>query len=32
VCGWSGGGMMTPNLMTRAKQFKAGVAVAPVSD
>jgi dipeptidyl-peptidase-4 len=32
VWGWSGGGTMTLNLMTRSKEFKAGIAVAPVTD
>jgi dipeptidyl-peptidase 4 len=32
VWGWSYGGTMTLNLMTRSKEFKAGVAVAPVTD
>ena len=32
VWGWSYGGWMTLNLMTRSKEFKAGIAVAPVSD
>jgi dipeptidyl-peptidase-4 len=32
VWGWSGGGTMTLNLMTRSTEFKAGVAVAAVTD
>ena len=32
VWGWSYGGYMTLNLMTRSQEFKAGVAVAPVVD
>lgn len=32
VWGWSGGGTMTLQLMTHAKVFKAGIAVAPVTD
>ncbi len=32
VWGWSGGGTMTLNLMTRSTEFKAGVAIAPVTD
>jgi dipeptidyl-peptidase-4 len=32
VWGWSGGGSMTLNLMTRSKEFKAGISVAPVTD
>jgi len=32
VWGWSGGGMMTLNLMTKSKEFKAGIAGAPVTD
>ena len=32
VWGWSGGGMMTLNLMTSSKEFKAGIAGAPVTD
>ena len=32
VFGWSGGGNMTLNLMTRSKEFKAGIAGAPVTD
>jgi dipeptidyl-peptidase 4 len=32
VWGWSGGGTMTLNLMTRSKEFKAGISVAPVTD
>jgi len=32
VWGWSGGGTMTLNLMTRSGEFKAGIAVAPVTD
>jgi dipeptidyl-peptidase-4 len=32
VWGWSGGGTMTLNLMTRCKEFKAGISVAPVTD
>ncbi len=30
--GWSYGGFMTLNAMTHSDRFKAGVAVAPVSD
>lgn len=32
VWGWSYGGWMTLNLMTRSKEFKAGIAGAPVVD
>jgi dipeptidyl-peptidase-4 len=32
VWGWSGGGSMTLDLMTRSQEFKAGIAVAPVTD
>ena len=32
VWGWSGGGTMTLNLMTRTPEFKAGIAIAPVTD
>ncbi len=32
IWGWSGGGMHTLLAMTRSKAFKAGIAVAPVSD
>ncbi|HEX8175523.1 MAG TPA: S9 family peptidase [Pyrinomonadaceae bacterium] len=32
VWGWSGGGTMTLSLMTRSKEFKAGIAGAPVTD
>jgi dipeptidyl-peptidase 4 len=32
VWGWSGGGTMTLNLLTRSTEFMAGVAVAPVTD
>jgi dipeptidyl-peptidase-4 len=32
VWGWSGGGTNTLNLMTHSKEFKAGIAVAPVTD
>ncbi len=32
VWGWSGGGTMTLNLMTRSKEIKAGIAGAPVTD
>jgi len=32
VWGWSYGGYMTLNLMTRSQEFKAGIAVAPGSD
>lgn len=32
VWGWSGGGTMTLNLMTRSKEIKAGISVAPVTD
>jgi dipeptidyl-peptidase-4 len=30
--GWSGGGTMTLNLLTRSTEFKAGIAGAPVTD
>ena len=32
VYGWSNGGSMTLSLMTRSKEFKAGIAGAPVTD
>ncbi len=32
VWGWSGGGTVTLNLMTRSQEFKAGIAGAPVTD
>jgi dipeptidyl-peptidase-4 len=32
VWGWSNGGYMTLNLMTRSDVFKAGISVAPVTD
>ena len=32
VFGWSGGGTMTLNLMTRSQEFKAGISIAPVTD
>jgi dipeptidyl-peptidase 4 len=32
VWGWSGGGTMTLNIMTRSKEIKAGIAGAPVTD
>ncbi|MCG6962079.1 MAG: DPP IV N-terminal domain-containing protein [Acidobacteria bacterium] len=32
VWGWSGGGTSTVLLMTRSKEFKAGIAIAPVTD
>jgi dipeptidyl-peptidase-4 len=32
VWGWSHGGFMTLNLMTRSTEFKAGISVAPVTD
>ena len=32
VWGWSGGGTITLNLMTRSQEFKAGIAGAPVTD
>ena len=32
VWGWSNGGWCTLNLMTRSKEFKAGIAVAAVTD
>ena len=32
VWGWSGGGTMTLNLMTRSQELKAGIAGAPVTD
>ncbi len=32
VWGWSGGGTMTLQLLTHSKVFRAGIAVAPVTD
>jgi len=32
IWGWSGGGSMTLLMLTRSKEFKAGIAVAPVTD
>lgn len=32
VWGWSGGGTMTLSLMTRSKEFRAGISGAPVTD
>ena len=32
IWGWSGGGMFTLLAMTRSKEFKAGISVAPVTD
>ncbi|GIW88151.1 MAG: hypothetical protein KatS3mg108_2475 [Isosphaeraceae bacterium] len=32
VWGWSGGGSFTLNLMTHSRQFKAGIAIAAVTD
>ena len=32
VWGWSGGGTLTLSLMTRSKEFKAGISGAPVTD
>ncbi len=32
IWGWSGGGSFTLNAMTNSNEFKAGIAVAPVSD
>jgi dipeptidyl-peptidase-4 len=32
VWGWSGGGISTLLLMTRSDEFKAGIAIAPVTD
>jgi dipeptidyl-peptidase-4 len=32
VWGWSGGGMLTLVALTRSKEFKAGIAVAPGTD
>lgn len=32
VWGWSNGGYITLQLMTRSTEFKAGIAVAPVTD
>ena len=32
VWGWSYGGYMTLNLMTRSQEFKSGIAVAPLID
>ena len=32
VWGWSYGGFMTLNLLTRSEEFKAGISVAPVVD
>jgi dipeptidyl-peptidase-4 len=32
IWGWSGGGSFTLSALTKTKEFKAGIAVAPVSD
>ncbi|KAA3618778.1 MAG: hypothetical protein DWQ05_07405 [Calditrichaeota bacterium] len=32
IWGWSGGGSFTLHTMTRSKEFKAGISVAPVTD
>ena len=32
IWGWSGGGSFTLNAMTHSTEFKAGIAVAPVTD
>jgi dipeptidyl-peptidase-4 len=32
VWGWSYGGWITLNLLTRSREFKAGIAVAPITD
>ncbi|MFT5052161.1 MAG: dipeptidyl-peptidase-4 [Chlamydiales bacterium] len=32
IWGWSGGGSMTLLMLTRSTEFKAGIAVAPVTD
>jgi dipeptidyl-peptidase-4 len=32
IWGWSGGGSMTLNVMTRSKEIKAGISGAPVTD
>ncbi|MFC2123662.1 S9 family peptidase [Bacteroidota bacterium] len=32
IWGWSGGGSMTLAVMTQSREFKAGIAIAPVSD
>jgi dipeptidyl-peptidase 4 len=32
IYGWSGGGSMTLNVMTRSNEIKAGIAGAPVTD
>ncbi|MGA8223767.1 MAG: DPP IV N-terminal domain-containing protein, partial [Candidatus Acidiferrales bacterium] len=32
IWGWSGGGYLTLNVMTRSKEIKAGIAGAPVTD
>ena len=32
IWGWSGGGSMTLLMLTRSKEFKAGISVAPVTD
>jgi dipeptidyl-peptidase-4 len=32
IWGWSGGGMYTLLALTHTKEFKAGIAIAPVSD
>ena len=32
IWGWSGGGMYTLLALTRSKEFKAGISVAPVTD
>ncbi len=32
IWGWSGGGTTTLLMLTRSREFKAGIAIAPVSD
>lgn len=32
IWGWSGGGSMTLLMLTRSEEFRAGIAVAPVTD
>ncbi len=32
IWGWSGGGMYTLQALTRSKEFRAGISVAPVTD
>lgn len=32
IWGWSGGGSFTLNAMTRSREFKAGISIAPVTD